>query len=129
MSKDKVSGYGELLGEVLVVAGAAAWMFVSEIAQWGFAVGVVLLAIGRLGQTPFYQKYSERDPKELTLKRLYHQRVFGIVALILSATFMFLPTGFYYGLYLGRTSWLVPFVLFTVIEIYTVFRISAVEKG
>lgn len=129
MSKNKALGYVELLGEVLVVTGAAAWKFVPEVAQWSFAVGVVLFAIGRLVQTPFYQKYSERDPKELTLRRLYHQRVFGIVALILSATFMFLPTGFYYGLYVGKTSWLIPFVLFTVIEIYTVFRISAVEKG
>jgi hypothetical protein len=69
------------------------------------------------------------DPRELTMRRLYHQRVFGIVALILATVFMWLPVGFYAGMYVGKTAWLIPFVFFVVVEVYTVFRISAVEKG
>jgi len=42
---------------------------------------------------------------------------------------MWLPVGFYAGMYVGKTSWLIPFVFFVVVEVYTVFRISAVEKG
>ena len=80
-------------------------------------------------QTPFYLKYPMTDPRELTLRRLYHQRVFGMVGLFLATLFMWLPTGFYSGLYLGPTAWLIPFVFFVVVEVYTVFRISAVEKG
>jgi hypothetical protein len=93
------------------------------------AVGTVALVFGRFLQTPFYLKYPMTDPRELTMRRLYHQRVFGIVALILSTVLMWLPVGFYAGMYVGKTSWLIPFVFFVVVEVYTVFRISAVEKG
>jgi hypothetical protein len=92
-------------------------------------VGTVALVLGRFLQTPFYLKYPVTDPRELTMRRLYHQRVFGVVALILATLMMWLPTGFYAGMYLGKTSWLIPFVFFAVVEVYTVFRISAVEKG
>ena len=127
--RDKVWGYVEIVGETLVVLGAAAWMPMRVVAPWVFAVGVALFAVGRFLQTPFYQKYAERDPRELTLRRLYNQRVIGMVALILSATLMFMPAGFYYGIYLGAMAWLVLFVVFVVVEVYTVFRISAVDKG
>lgn len=113
----------------MVVVGAALWMPMRAIALWIFAIGVALFAVGRFLQTPFYQKYSERDPRELTLRRLYNQRVIGMVALILSAMLMFMPVGFYFGVYLGKMSWLVMFVVFVVVEVYTVFRISAVDKG
>ena len=98
-------------------------------ASIGMAVGTVALVFGRFLQTPFYLKYPMTDPRELTMRRLYHQRVFGIVALILSTVLMWLPVGFYAGMYVGKTSWLIPFVFFVVVEVYTVFRISAVEKG
>ena len=80
-------------------------------------------------QTPFYEKYEPTDPKELTMRRLYRQSVFGLVGLVLAVVFMFLPVGFYAGMWLGPTSWLIPFVFFVVVEVYTVFRISALEKG
>ena len=116
-------GLMEMAGETLVVIGAAAWLPLRDVAMWVFAVGVVLMAVGRFAQEPFYLRYAQRDPKELTMRRLYHQRVFGMVALV-----MWLPTGFYSGLYVGPTSWLVLFVIFVVIEVYTIFRISSVEK-
>ncbi|MBQ6965028.1 MAG: hypothetical protein IJP82_04990 [Bacteroidaceae bacterium] len=128
MDRDRLLGYVEIVGEMLVLIGAVAWLPLRASAAWIFAVGVVLFAIGRFSQTPFYQKYSVHDPKELTLRRLYHQRVFGMVALILSAAMMFLPVGFYYGMYVGASSWLILFVIFVVIEVYSVFRISAIEK-
>lgn len=129
MDKERVLGYVEMLGETLVVVGAAAWMLLRAVAVWVFAVGVLLFAVGRFAQTPFYQRYAQRDPRELTLRRLYHQRVFGMVALVLSAMLMFLPSGFYSGLYVGTSSWLLLFVFFVVTEVYTIFRISAVEKN
>lgn len=128
MKKDKVWGYVEIVGELLVTVGAVVWMPLRVIAPWIFAVGVTLFAVGRFLQTPFYLKYPERDPRELTLRRLYNQRVIAMVALVLSAVLMFMPVGFYYGVYLGTMSWLVMFVVFVVVEVYTVFRISAVDK-
>lgn len=128
MTKDRMLGLQEAVGETLVVVGAAVWLPLRDVAMWVFAVGVVLMAVGRFAQEPFYLRYAQRDPKELTMRRLYHQRVFGMVALVLAAVVMWLPAGFYSGLYVGPTSWLVLFVIFVVIEVYTIFRISAVER-
>ena len=129
----KILGLIEVVGLTLVVVAAALWAFPMEnlrsLSLWGMSLGTVALVVGRFMQTPFYLKYPVTDPRELTLRRLYHQRVFGIVALILATVMMWLPVGFYAGMYLGKTSWLIPFVFFVVVEVYTVFRISAVEKG
>ena len=129
----KILGIMEVVGLTLVVVAAALWAFPMEnlrsLSLWGMSLGTVTLVVGRFMQTPFYLKYPVTDPRELTLRRLYHQRVFGIVALILATVMMWLPVGFYAGMYLGKTSWLIPFVFFVVVEVYTVFRISAVEKG
>ena len=129
----KILGIIEVVGLTLVVVAAALWAFPMEnlrsLSLWGMSLGSVALVVGRFMQTPFYLKYPVTDPRELTLRRLYHQRVFGIVALILATVMMWLPVGFYAGMYLGKTSWLIPFVFFVVVEVYTVFRISAVEKG
>lgn len=131
MDRERFLGYVELAGLCVVVVAVCMWMVPAV--RFGacvlMAVGTVLLALGRFMQTPFYERYSNRDPKELTLRRLYHQRVFGVVGLILATVFMWLPTGFYAGMYVGVSSWLIPFVFFVVIEVYTAFRISAVEKG
>lgn len=133
MDKEKILGLVEVSGLCLVLVAACVWIVPNvDIRFWAavtMAVATVLLAVGRFMQTPFYEKYSQRDPKELTLRRLYHQRVFGIVGLILAAVFMWLPVGFYAGMYVGASSWLIPFVFFVVVEVYTTFRISSVEKG
>ena len=132
-NKAKILGIIEVVGLTLVVLAAALWVLPQDntrlMASIGMAVGTVALVFGRFLQTPFYLKYPMTDPRELTMRRLYHQRVFGIVALILSTVLMWLPVGFYAGMYVGKTSWLIPFVFFVVVEVYTVFRISAFEKG
>lgn len=129
MDRDKALGYVEVAGETLVVLGAAAWMPLRAVAVWLYAIGVVLFAVGRFVQTPFYLRYPVHDPRELTLRRLYHQRVFGMVALVLSAALMWVPQGFYAGFYVSPSSWLLLFSFFVVTEVYTTFRVSAVEKG
>lgn len=129
MNTKRILGFVEMAGETLVVAGAAVWLPLRQVAVWLYAVGVVLFAVGRFVQTPFYQKYPVHDPRELTLRRLYHQQVFGMVALILSAVLMWTPAGFYAGMYVAPSSWLLLFVIFVAIEVYTVFRISSVDKG
>ena len=127
MSKEKVLGIIEVVGLTLVVVSAGLWVVPEEATRLMASIG---MSVGFIhGQTPFYLKYPITDPKELTLRRLYHQRVFGIVALIIATVLMWMPVGFYAGVYVGKTSWLIPFVFFVVVEVYTVFRISAVEKG
>ena len=127
----KTLGIIEVVGLTLVVVAAGLWVLPQDntrlMASVGMAVGTVALVFGRFLQTPFYLKYPVTDPKELTMRRLYHQRVFGIVALIIATVLMWMPAGFYAGMYVGKTSWLIPFVFFVVVEVYTVFRVSAVE--
>ena len=101
-NKAKILGIIEVVGLTLVVLAAALWVLPQDntrlMASIGMAVGTVALVFGRFLQTPFYLKYPMTDPRELTMRRLYHQRVFGIVALILSTVLMWLPVGFYAGM-------------------------------
>ena len=53
--RDRAWGRVEIVGESLVVLGAAVWMPLRVVAPWIFAVGVALMAVGRFLQTPFYQ--------------------------------------------------------------------------
>lgn len=132
MNKEKFLGLVESAGLTLVAVAACMWILPKEevriVSCCMMAVAAVALTLGRFLQTPFYEKYSERDPRQLTLRRLYHQRVFGILGLVMATVFMWMPPGFYAGMYVGTTAWLIPFVFFVVVEVYTVFRISSVEK-
>lgn len=124
----KLSGY---IGPVLLVAAALLFIVLNSYALWIrilFALGVVLLTINRFFGDESDWRQSKRSDKPLTLRRLYRQRCAGVVVLYLSVVLLFLPEGFYYGLYLRRISWLLPFIVFTVIELYSAFRIPAVEK-
>ena len=124
----KLSGY---IGPVLLVAAALLFIVLNSYALWIrilFALGVVLLTINRFFGDESDWRQSKRSDKPLTLRRLYRQRCVGVVVLYLSIVLLFLPEGFYYGVYLRRISWLLPFIVFTVIELYSAFRIPAVEK-
>ena len=124
----KLSGY---IGPVLLVAAALLFIVLNSYALWIrilFALGVVLLTINRFFGDESDWRQSKRSDKPLTLRRLYRQRCVGVVVLYLSVVLLFLPEGFYYGVYLRRISWLLPFIVFTVIELYSAFRIPAVEK-
>ena len=129
----KLLGYVEVAGLTLVVVAAGLWGF--PMADLRVAAGIVmvvatvLLALGRFLPQPFYMIFPVHDSRRLTLRRLYHQRVFGWVGLAVAAVLMLLPVGFYAGFWVGSSSWLVPFVFFVVVEVYTAFRIPRAEKG
>ena len=132
MNKELFLGYVEMAGLTLVMAAACMWMVpemsLRTAAGVVMVVATVLLALGRLLPKPFYQNYLSHDPRNLTLRRLYHQRVYGIIALAVAAALILTPAGFYFGLWVGRSSWMLPFVFFVVVEVYTAFRIPRAEK-
>jgi hypothetical protein len=124
MSKEKIYNYISCVGEVLVIIGAMIWVTRTPIANYVFAAGATVFAIGRLNE--------KKEEGSIVLARLYGQRTFGIVALLFAAVVMNLHEGFYLGMYLRPTAWLIPFVVFVVAEVYTAFRIPAQikkEKG
>ena len=120
MEKNKIFNIIACVGEVLVIVGAMVWITGSGVANYLYAAGAAIFAIGRL---------SEKSEKgSIVLARLYGQRTLGVIVLLLSAVVMNLRPGFYLGMYLRSTAWLIPFVVFVVIELYTAFRIPAQIK-
>ncbi len=119
--QSKIYGYLEMVGETMVVLASALWLMNRQVMPYVFAAGAVIFILGR-----FVPKVSFGN--DLTMRRLYHQRAFGAVALALTAALMFLPQGYYWGMYVRPTSWVMMFVMFVVIEVYTTFRMSYLEK-
>ncbi len=116
----KILSYTEIAGEVIVLLGSAlkitGWFWL----PYMFAFGVLVFSVGRLGVQ------NQMEDSSLTLRRLFKQRVIGVFFLVLSSVLMFLTPGFYLSsmFYVHTSSWLLPFVIFVVIELCTAFRIS-----
>lgn len=124
------------IGELLVLIGALMWMFQPGImlgtreigAGWVFGAGSVLFAIGRiLGAQGDYAQ-SQNTSQDFRLRRLYRQRMAGTLILLLAALLINIRSGFYFGYFVTRSLWQVPFVAFVIIELYTAFRIPYLEK-
>lgn len=114
---NKVFANLEMLGETLVVIAAALWILHLSWIPYVFAIGAIFTAVGRFAQT---------NPTDSTaLKHLFRLRRYGVIALLLSAALMFVKGTQYLGyeVYLFPSSWLIFFVVFAVIEIYTTVRI------
>ena len=108
-----------MAGETLVVISAALWITQMPWVPYLFAVGAVVFAVGRFMQ-PI-------DDTTVTLKRLFRQRQLGVIFLLLTAAVMFLRPGFYYvmgyNVFVAKSTWLITFVIFCILEVYTAFRI------
>lgn len=115
MTKEKWFNYIACAGEICVIVGAMLWITRMSVANYLFAAGATLFAIGRLNE--------KKVKGSVVLARLYGQRALGIVALLLSAVAMNYHGGFMLGVYVRPSAWLIPFVVFVVIELYTAFRI------
>ena len=120
----------EIGGEPLVVLAAALWITRSEPIPYLFAAGTILFAIGRLAQSPDDILAETPRQKRLNMRRLLRQRNIGIIMLMLTATLMFVRQTSHLAqdIYIFPSSWLVPFVCFVVIEVYTAFRIPHLLK-
>ena len=126
----RLSGYMEVGGETLVVLFAALWIMHLDFVPYGFAAGSVLFALGRLSQGEDKILAETRQEKLLNMRRLLRQRNIGTIILLLSAALMFVrhTQHLTQEVYLFPSTWLVPFVCFVVIEVYTAFRIPHLLK-
>ncbi|MCR5313069.1 MAG: hypothetical protein K6E54_05380 [Bacteroidaceae bacterium] len=124
MTKNKIMGYVEILGETVVTLAAALWITKQEWVPYVFAAGTIIFAVGRLA----VQQQMKED--SITLKRLYRQRAFAVFVLLACAALMFAKNGFYFGynVYITNSSWLLLFIVFVIIEVYTAFRIPSELK-
>ena len=133
-TKNKGLLWAAQVGEVILLIGTAMWLFLPQWAGWCFAVGAVLFVVGRICGEQGDYAISTNKNIDFNLRRLYRQRMFGTIVLLLAAVLINTPNGFYsfFGLtrpVFYRTSlWLMPFSIFVVFELYTAFRIPSVEK-
>lgn len=129
MSKQsRLLGLTALIGELLLLIGAVAWMPIRSMACWMFSIGTLLFLIGRtLGRQGDWA-YSANYRIRVTLRRLYGMHLVGGMALVVGAVAMWVGGGFHFGIYFSPSFWLIPFVVFVIIELYTSFRIPAEEK-
>lgn len=112
----------ELTGEAIVVLASALWITGLRFVSFAFCAGVLMLAVGRLAQ--------KRTVATLTLQRLYRQRNHSVFFLFLASALMFVdgPFRVFDTFYVFKSSWLMLFIIFVVIEVYTTFRISHLES-
>lgn len=113
----------EMIGETLVVLAAGMWIMRLEWIPIVYCVGAIFTAVGRFG--------TVQDTKDsLTLKRLYRMRQVAVLMLLVSSALMFVSGTHYlaYNIYLFPSSWLIFFVIFVVIEVYTTVRILHLTK-
>ena len=117
-----------MVGETIVVLGAAMWLPWPDVAAWMLATGAALFIIGRMaGSDGDGQKAADRSSTPV-VRHLYRQRILSYILLTLAAVAIHLPAGFYFGIYMRRSMWLVPFIAFVVIEVYTAFRLPVATK-
>lgn len=99
-------------GAILVLVGAA-----SYITRWAFSpyiltVGALAVAIAQ-AQIPY-------DKKDIVIKRLHRQQLFGGLFLVIAGILMFtLPRG---------NEWMLALTIGAVLELYTAFRLPQAEK-
>ncbi len=102
------------LGEILVIIGAAVWITGWKGAAYVFTAGTVMFAVGRL-----LEKHPETQ--NIVLRRLYRQQTIGVFMLMVAAGMMLFYTP-------ARSAWLIPFIVFTIVELYSAFRIPSELK-
>ena len=117
-----------LTGETMVVVAAALWLFAPAAAGYVMAVGAVLFVVGRMAGNHGDGVMAGNKDLKPTVRHLYRQRILSYVLLALAVVAILLPPGFYFGIYMRASMWLLPFIAFVVIEAYTAFRLPAAEK-
>lgn len=128
--RHRLLNFLSLIGEIGVVIAACAWMTYSTIATWLMTICTICFSIGRLvGKEGDYSKSMDFSHQSIALRRLYRQRIASIFFLCLTVILMYLNTGFYvFGVYIHSSNWIIPFIVFTIFETYTAFRIPTEEK-
>ena len=116
------------IGEVLVLLGAVLWL---PHPTWGsplLTVGTVLFAVGRLLGKQGDWAQAANPSLSITTRRLFRQRMIGIVFLLLATVTINHRGGFFLGIFLRPATWLLPFIIFVLLELYTACRLPAAMK-
>ncbi|MDR0892104.1 MAG: hypothetical protein LBN24_05770 [Mediterranea sp.] len=113
MSKQQLLPALFVVGAVMALTGAAVYITGWVYAPYLYTIGAGCVALAQVNQ-PF-------RTKNLVLRRLRVQRIFGALALVLTGAFMFSTHG---------NEWIACLTIAAVLQLYTAFRIPQEEaKG
>lgn len=101
-------------GGILIVIGAVLPIFLPDVAPFVFTVGALLFAPIQINDI--------YEGKNLIIRRLRRQQVFGAMMLLVTATLM-LTQHFDLPPFRGA-EWEITLLIAVVLEVYTVFRID-----
>ena len=104
-----------MMGGVLVIFGAAIYMFLP-------ITGFIAFAMGSLAFS-YMQLLQRYDGHSFVIRRLRRQQLLGAVAILIAACLMAMQT-FRFGFAL-RNEWVVALTIGCVLELYTAFRLPA----
>lgn len=99
------------LGFVILLVGAATFITGWNLSPYVYTLGAVMVAVVQL-----FDRYRG---KNITIKRLYHQRTFAALILLLTSLFMFTTR---------NNEWVVCLTIGAILQLYTAFRIPQEEK-
>ncbi len=124
MIKKQLLEYAVISGEILMIICSTAWITGWESVKYIYTIGTLLFAVGRF-------MIPHQSNTTVTLRRLYIQQTIGTVFALISAFLMlFYNTlnGIEIQEYVIRSTpsaWLLPFIIFVILEVYTAFRIPS----
>lgn len=100
------------IGAILVLMGAA-----SYITRWSLSPYIYTLGAFAVGVSQAMTSYKGKD---IVIKRLYRQQLFGALFILISGVLMFtLPHG---------NEWMLTLTIGAILQLYTAFRIPQEEK-
>ena len=107
------------IGALLMLAGAATWLFAGWWATAMFVIGVILFATMQLRAT--------YEGSNFVVQRLRRQQLFGAAMLVLSAIAMIAQQASFY--LVRHNEWVVLLLIGAVIQFYTAIRIPQALKA
>ena len=98
--------YMTTIGAVLILVGAGSYITQWALSPYLYTAGAILFAIAQL--------MSRYEGKNIIIRRLRRQQIFGAFLLMLTSVCMFT---------LHRNEWIVCLTVAAILELYTAFRI------
>jgi hypothetical protein len=100
-----------VIGAVLLLTGAASYITRWNLSPYLYSAGALVVAV--------IQILNRYQGKDLIVKRLYRQQIFGALFLVVTGVLMFtLPHG---------NEWMLTLTIAAVLELYTAFRLPQEE--
>lgn len=110
-----------LAGETIVLIGTVMWSWNPDWAVYTFVTGTCLFFAGRM--------LTPNNDENMVVKRLHTQQKAGALILLLAAITMTATPTWFLGYYVTKSAWLIPFVAFVIIEVYTTFRLAYLDNN